>query len=52
MKAVPFTDIPIKSPDVSPMDFCAFGLLKSALVKLRPVFPNVGPTPTGGQFDC
>lgn len=36
IKAVPFTDIPTKSPDVSPMDFCAFGLLKSALSKRRP----------------
>ena len=36
IKAIPFTDIPVKSPDVSPMDFCAFGLLKSALAKRRP----------------
>ena len=36
IKAIPFTDIPVKSPDVSPMDFCAFGLLKSALAKCRP----------------
>src|SRR5277367_6119474 len=25
---VPFTDIPVKSPEASTMDFCAFGLLK------------------------
>ena len=36
IKAIPFTDIPTKSPDVSPMDFCASGLLKSALSKRRP----------------
>lgn len=34
--AVPFTDIPVKSPDASPMDFCAFGLLKRALGDRRP----------------
>ena len=36
IKAIPFTDIPTKSPDVSPMDFCAFGLLTFALSKRRP----------------
>ena len=35
IKAIPFTDIPTKSPDVSHMDFCALGLLKSALSKHR-----------------
>ncbi|GBL91893.1 hypothetical protein AVEN_172802-1 [Araneus ventricosus] len=32
----PYTDIPSKSPDVSSMDFFAFGLVKSALSKSRP----------------
>ena len=36
IRAIPFTHIPAKSPDVSPMDFYAFGLLKSALSKRRP----------------
>ncbi|KFM66484.1 hypothetical protein X975_13415, partial [Stegodyphus mimosarum] len=36
IKAIPFTDIPSKSPDVSPMDFWAFGLLKTALSKRCP----------------
>ncbi|GBM00742.1 hypothetical protein AVEN_150909-1 [Araneus ventricosus] len=35
IKTVPFTDIPAKSPDLTPMDFCAFGLLKCALSKRR-----------------
>ena len=26
--AIPFADIPTKSPDAAPMDYCAFGLLK------------------------
>lgn len=34
--AIPFTDIPVKSPDAAPMDFCAFGLLKRALGGRRP----------------
>ena len=34
--AIPFTDIPVKSPDAAPMDFCAFDLLKSAVAKHRP----------------
>src|SRR5277367_689971 len=33
---VPFTDIPVKSPDASTMDFCAFGLLKRALGSRTP----------------
>ena len=36
IRAIPFTDIPVKSPDASPMDFCAFGLLKRALSHRRP----------------
>ena len=31
MKFIPFNDIPIESPDVSPMDFCTFGSFKRAL---------------------
>ena len=27
IKTIPFTDFPVKSPDASPKDFCAFGLL-------------------------
>jgi hypothetical protein len=33
---IPFSDIPAKSPDISPMDFCGFGLLKQALRKRKP----------------
>src|SRR5277367_305194 len=33
---VPFTDIPVKAPDASTMDFCAFGLLKRAFGNRRP----------------
>lgn len=33
---IPFQHIPAKSPDVSPMDYCAFGLLKRALSKRKP----------------
>lgn len=36
IRSIPFTDIPVKSPDASPMDFCAFGLLKRALGSRRP----------------
>ena len=36
IKTTHFADIPDKTPDVSPMHFCAFGLLKSALSKHRP----------------
>ncbi|GBM21889.1 hypothetical protein AVEN_11293-1 [Araneus ventricosus] len=34
-KAVSFTNIPEKSPEVSPTDFCVIGLLKCALTKRR-----------------
>ncbi|GBM51342.1 hypothetical protein AVEN_110799-1 [Araneus ventricosus] len=33
---IPFQHIPAKSPDVSPMDYFAFGLLKRALSKCKP----------------
>ena len=33
---IPFPDIPTKTPDISPMDFCGFGLLKQALRTLKP----------------
>ena len=33
---IPFSDIPTKSPDLSPMDFCGFGLLKQALRTRKP----------------
>ncbi|GBL97357.1 hypothetical protein AVEN_170474-1 [Araneus ventricosus] len=33
---IPFQHIPTKSPDVSPMDYCAFGLLKRVLSKCKP----------------
>ncbi|KFM73915.1 hypothetical protein X975_19894, partial [Stegodyphus mimosarum] len=36
IEAIPFIDISTKSPDVSPMNFCAFGLLKTALSKRCP----------------
>lgn len=36
IEAIPFKCIPPKSPDVSPMDYCAFGLLKQALYKRHP----------------
>lgn len=32
---IPCTDIPDKSPDVPPIDFCAFGFLKCSLIKRR-----------------
>ncbi|GBM34175.1 hypothetical protein AVEN_175260-1 [Araneus ventricosus] len=35
IKTVPFIDIHAKSPDAPPIDFFAFGLLKSALFKRR-----------------
>lgn len=35
IQAIPFQDIPVKSPDASPMDFCGFGLLKRALASRR-----------------
>ncbi|KAJ9601450.1 hypothetical protein L9F63_000398 [Diploptera punctata] len=34
--AIPFSNIPVKSPDASPMEFCAFGLFKRALGNRRP----------------
>ncbi|GBL93308.1 hypothetical protein AVEN_219449-1 [Araneus ventricosus] len=33
---MPFLHVPAKFPDVSPMDYCAIGLLKSALSKRKP----------------
>ena len=36
INTIPFSSIPVKSPDASPMDFCAFGLLKRALGDRRP----------------
>ncbi|KFM66675.1 hypothetical protein X975_06438, partial [Stegodyphus mimosarum] len=36
IEAIPFTDIPTQSPDVSPMDFCAFERLKTALSERCP----------------
>ena len=36
LECIPFQPIPSKSADVSPMDFCAFGLLKRALSKRKP----------------
>ena len=32
IKIISLTDIPAKSPDALPMVFCAFGLVKSALL--------------------
>lgn len=36
IRAIPFSSVPVKSPDASPMDFCGFGLLKRALGNRRP----------------
>ena len=36
INVIPFKYIPVKSPDASPMDFCAFGLLKNRLKNRRP----------------
>jgi hypothetical protein len=36
IRTIPFSDIPVKSPDASPMDFCGFGLLKRGLGNRRP----------------
>ncbi|GBM08095.1 hypothetical protein AVEN_123005-1 [Araneus ventricosus] len=36
IKTITFTDISGKSPDVSPMEFCDFGLSKIPLSKRRP----------------
>ncbi|GBN79439.1 hypothetical protein AVEN_138680-1 [Araneus ventricosus] len=33
---IPFQHFPGKSPDVSPMDYCAFGLLKRVLSERKP----------------
>ncbi len=35
-RCIPFNEIPVKSPDASPMDSCAFGLLKWDFGKLHP----------------
>ncbi|GBN79457.1 hypothetical protein AVEN_189813-1 [Araneus ventricosus] len=35
IKTILFTDVPTKSSDESPIDFCAFGLLKSTLSERR-----------------
>ena len=35
INVIPFSSIPVKSPDASPMDFCAFGMLKRALGNCR-----------------
>ncbi|GBN53232.1 hypothetical protein AVEN_155445-1 [Araneus ventricosus] len=35
--SIPFQHIPTKSSDVSPMDYYAFGLLKRALSKHKPI---------------
>lgn len=36
IQVIPFSSIPVKSPDASPMDFCGFGLLKRGLADRRP----------------
>lgn len=36
IRTIPFSSIPVKSPDASPMDFCGFGLLKQGLGNKRP----------------
>lgn len=33
---IPYSHIPVKSPDAAPMDFCVFGALKHSLGKRRP----------------
>jgi len=33
---IPANRIPVKSPDLAPIDFCAFGCLKAALGKRYP----------------
>ncbi|GFV96414.1 uncharacterized protein TNCV_2869911 [Trichonephila clavipes] len=40
IKCIPFDEIRIKSPYLSAMDFCAFGLLKRALGKRHPRTPK------------
>ena len=41
IRAIPYTDIPVKSPDASPMDVCGFGLLKRGLGNRRPALYRV-----------
>ena len=36
IKCIPFDEIPVKSSDASPIDFCVVGLLKQALGKQHP----------------
>src|ERR1700678_118632 len=36
INAIPYSEIPVISPDASPMDFCGFGLLNRALGNRRP----------------
>ena len=36
IKAIPVKHIPVKSPDVAPMNFCVFGFLKRALARRKP----------------
>jgi hypothetical protein len=36
INTIPFAHIPVKSPDASPMDFCAFGILKNRIRHRRP----------------
>ncbi|GBL81716.1 hypothetical protein AVEN_93492-1 [Araneus ventricosus] len=33
---IPFQHIPVKSPELSPLDYCAFGLVKRALLNANP----------------
>ena len=37
MEVIPFKCIPSKCLDMSPMSYCAFGLLKRALLKVQAV---------------
>ncbi|GFX54213.1 hypothetical protein TNCV_2338471 [Trichonephila clavipes] len=37
IKCTQFVELPIKSPDTSPMNFCAFSLLKRVLGKRHPI---------------
>ncbi|GFX91186.1 uncharacterized protein TNCV_1246011 [Trichonephila clavipes] len=41
IKCIPFDEIPVTPLAFSPMDFCAFGLLKKALRKRHPRTLNV-----------
>ena len=36
IRVIPFSSMPVKSPDASPMDYCGFGLLKQGISKRRP----------------